>query len=51
MSISTIKLEMLRHEQEEKIAQIKALGYQSVPINDLTMRQIMMYLANNTPRY
>ncbi len=51
MSLSTIKLEMLRKAQEEKIAQIKTLGFQSVPIEDVTMRQITMYLASHTPRY
>ncbi len=47
MSLATIKLEMLRKTQEDKISQIKALGYQSVPMNDVTERQIMMYLINN----
>ncbi len=51
MSLSSIKLELLRKSQEEKIQQIRSLGYQTVPISDLTLRQITMYLANNTPRY
>ncbi len=51
MSLPILKLELLRAKAEEKISQIKALGYQSVPIEDLTMRQITMFLVNNEPRY
>ncbi len=51
MSLPILKLEMLRAKAEEKISQIKSLGYQSVPIEDLTMRQITMFLVKNTPNY
>lgn len=52
MSLASIKLELLREKNSEKISQIKSLGFQTVPINDLTDRQIAMYLAkNNSCRY
>lgn len=47
MSLASIKLELLREKNSEKISQIKSLGFQTVPINDLTDRQITVYLANN----
>lgn len=47
MSLASIKLELLREKNSEKISQIKSLGFQTVPINDLTDRQIAVYLANN----
>ena len=50
MSLASIKLELLREKNSEKISQIKSLGFQTVPINDLTDRQITTYLANNNCR-
>lgn len=50
MSLASIKLELLREKNSEKISQIKSLGFQTVPINDLTDRQIAVYLANNNSR-
>ena len=47
MSFASIKLELLRDKHEEKISQIKSLGFQTVPINDMTERQITVYLAKN----
>ena len=52
MSFASIKLELLREKNEEKISQIKSLGMQTVPINNLTDRQIACFLANvNIARY
>lgn len=47
MSLASLKLELLRKKNEEKISQIRSLGFQTVPINDMTERQIAVYLANN----
>ena len=52
MSFASLKLELLREKNAEKISQIRALGYQSVPISNLTDRQIAIYLAKiNETRY
>lgn len=47
MSLATLKLELLREKNEEKIALVKSLGYQTAPIYDITERQIACYLAKN----
>lgn len=47
MSFASLKLELLREKNEEKISQIKSLGMQTVPINDMTERQIAVFLAKN----
>ena len=42
----------LFEKNEEKISQIKSLGFQTVPINNLTDRQIAMFLATNvSPKF
>ena len=51
MSLASFKLELLREKNQEKISNVKSLGFQTVPFNDKTERQIIKFLANSNVRY
>ncbi len=51
MSIAAFKLELLREKNQERISNVKSLGFQSVPFNDKTERQIVKFLVNSDVRY
>ena len=47
MSLAAFKLELLREKNQEKISNVKSLGFQTVPFNDRTERQIVQFLAKS----
>ena len=51
MSIAAFKLELLREKNQERISNVKSLGFQSVPFNYKTERQIVKFLVNSDVRY
>lgn len=51
MSLAAFKLELLRERNQEKISNVRSLGFQTVPFNDRTERQIVKFLANANTRY
>lgn len=51
MSLAAFKLELLREKNQEKISNVRSLGFQTIPFNDRTERQIVRFLANTNARY